>query len=119
MKYFQSFINVRRSSLKARFSVALAEYQAGPPLRQGYSLEVEKSDNMAAIRASTIMLLPPSGSMPPSIRDKAMNDAKDYQRVIEASLKGSSSPDFDYILQELIGKGTYGRVYLALVIFPK
>ena len=119
MKNFQSFINIRPKSLKVGFSVALAEYRAGPPSRFVKAFVSTESDEMAATRALTTMLLPPSGSMPPSVRNKAVTDAKDYQRVIETSLAGSGSPEFQYTLQELIGKGTYGRVYLALVSFSR
>jgi hypothetical protein len=62
-----------------------------------------------ASRSSTTGLLPPASAVP-ALRQKAITAAKEQQTVIEDLLKRSGQK-FDYDLQELIGKGSYGRVY--------
>lgn len=48
-----------------------------------------------------------------SVREKAMEDAKQMQQmVVEAANRANKDPP-KYALVELIGKGSFGRVYKA------
>lgn len=48
-----------------------------------------------------------------SVREKAMEDAKQMQQmVVEAANRAHKDPP-KYVLIELIGKGSFGRVYKA------
>lgn len=48
-----------------------------------------------------------------SVREKAIEDAKEMQqRVVETANRANKDPP-KYMLLELIGKGSFGRVYKA------
>ena len=53
-----------------------------------------------------------------SVKTKAIEDAKAMQALVLDSAKKSGRNPPKYVLMELIGKGSFGRVYKAYVNLP-
>ena len=78
------------------------------------SLDLHKAPRMAAMRASTFLgPYPARLSRLPESQRFTRNEARKQQAAIHARLKsaGKSIPPYEFL--NFIGKGSYGRVYLA------